>query len=167
MAGSITLKTKKRSEANSVLEGATLESPWVRWTLTAVAVLFLALFIFMPLAVVFFSAFAKGVGAYFASFRDPDALAAIRLTLLAAGIAVPMNLVFGVAAAWGRGQIRICRQEPAGDSDRSSLLSIAGDLGPGLRPDLRTTRTARTLAARARHQDYFLPCRESYSPRSS
>src|SRR5205809_2174435 len=83
---------------------ATTEGAWVRWSLIAVAVLFLGVFLFMPLAVVFASALAKGVSVYFAALREPDALAAIRLTLIAAGIAVPMNLVFGIAAAWAIGK---------------------------------------------------------------
>jgi sulfate/thiosulfate transport system permease protein len=73
----------------------------VRWALTAAALVFLALFLFVPLAAVFAQALEKGFGTYLASFREPDALAAIRLTLLTAVIAVPLNTVFGVAAAWG------------------------------------------------------------------
>jgi sulfate/thiosulfate transport system permease protein len=83
---------------------ATTERAWVRWSLITVAVLFLGMFLFLPLAVVFASALAKGISVYFAALRQPDALAAIRLTLLAAGIAVPMNLIFGVAAAWAIGK---------------------------------------------------------------
>jgi len=64
------------------------------------ALIFLVFFLFMPLAIVFTSALAQGVAAYFAAFREPDALSAIKLTLLAAGIAAPMNLIFGIAAAW-------------------------------------------------------------------
>lgn len=72
----------------------------MRWTLTGVALGFLAFFLALPLAAVFTEAFRQGVGAYFASFDDPDALASIKLTLLTAAIAVPANTVFGVAAAW-------------------------------------------------------------------
>lgn len=79
---------------------ATQEPAWIRWTLTGVALLFLAFFLVLPLAAVFAEAFRRGVGAYFASFSDPDALASIKLTLLTAAIAVPANVVFGVAAAW-------------------------------------------------------------------
>jgi sulfate transport system permease protein len=61
---------------------------------------FLALFLFAPLAVVFSEAFAKGAGKFLEAFEEPDALAAIRLTLLVAAIAVPANLVFGLAASW-------------------------------------------------------------------
>ena len=79
---------------------STTEAPWVRRALIALALLFLALFLFLPLALVFVEAFKKGLQVYLAAITDDDALSAIRLTLLAAGIAVPLNLVFGVAAAW-------------------------------------------------------------------
>jgi sulfate transport system permease protein len=79
---------------------ATREAPWVKWTLIVIALSFFALFLLMPLAAVFAEALRKGWAAYFAALVEPDALAAIRLTLVAAGIAVPLNLVFGVAAAW-------------------------------------------------------------------
>ena len=72
----------------------------VRWLLIATALAFLTLFLFVPLAFVFYEALKKGVGVYLAAISDPDALDAIRLTLLTAAIAVPLNLVFGVAAAW-------------------------------------------------------------------
>ncbi|HUR95844.1 MAG TPA: sulfate ABC transporter permease subunit CysW [Gemmatimonadales bacterium] len=79
---------------------ATGESPAVRWTLTAIALVFLALTLLLPLALVFHQAFSKGLTAYQEAITDPDALSAARLTLLVASIAVPINLVFGVAAAW-------------------------------------------------------------------
>jgi sulfate transport system permease protein len=78
----------------------TSEGRAARWTLTAIAVGFLVLFLAAPLVAVFVEALRRGLGAYFASFTEPDALAAIRLTLLVAAIAVPANLVFGLAAAW-------------------------------------------------------------------
>jgi sulfate transport system permease protein len=74
--------------------------------LTAVALTFLAFFLVLPLAVVFAEAFAKGLGTYVAAVRDPDALAAIRLTLLTVAIAVPANVVFGVCAAWSIAKFR-------------------------------------------------------------
>jgi sulfate/thiosulfate transport system permease protein len=76
------------------------EPRWLRILLIAIAVLFLGVFLFLPLLTVFMEAFRKGAGAYFASFSDPAARAAILLTLISAGIAVPCNLVFGVAASW-------------------------------------------------------------------
>jgi sulfate transport system permease protein len=72
----------------------------VRWALIAIAVGFLGLFLLLPLATVLVEALRKGTGVYLAALREPDALSAVRLTLLAAGIAVPLNMVFGVAAAW-------------------------------------------------------------------
>lgn len=80
------------------------ESALVRRLLIGVALLFLAVFLFAPLALVFSAAFGQGVAAYFESFRNADTLSAIRLTLLASAIAVPANLVFGVAAAWAIGK---------------------------------------------------------------
>jgi len=76
------------------------ESRAVRWLLIGVALAFLVLVLFVPLLAVFVKAFAKGVTAFAAAVRDPDTLAAIRLTLLTAGIAVPVNVLFGLAAAW-------------------------------------------------------------------
>ncbi|MGB7759012.1 MAG: sulfate ABC transporter permease subunit CysW [Bryobacteraceae bacterium] len=76
------------------------DPPLVRWGLTLLALLALGVFIVLPLAAVFVQAFAKGVPTYLAAIREPDTLSAIRLSLLAAGISVPLNLVFGVAAAW-------------------------------------------------------------------
>jgi sulfate transport system permease protein len=87
----------QRNDAAGV---ATTEPAVVRWLLIGIAVTFLAIFLFLPLALVFTTAFQKGIHVYFQTFRDPDTQAAIRLTLLAAAIAVPLNVVFGVAAAW-------------------------------------------------------------------
>jgi sulfate transport system permease protein len=72
----------------------------VRWTLITIAVLFLTIFVVLPLVVVFTEAFSKGIGAYLAALSDPEALSAIRLTLTVAVISVGLNLVFGVLAAW-------------------------------------------------------------------
>jgi len=78
----------------------TAEPPFVRWLLISGALLFLGLFLVVPLAAVFVEAFAKGVGYYFHTFNDANTLSAIKLTFIVAGIAVPLNCVFGVAAAW-------------------------------------------------------------------
>ncbi len=83
-------------QTNSVIN----EPPYVRWLLIVAAVGFLALFLLLPLLSVFVEALRKGVGAYFEAFADPETLAAIQLTVLAAAIAVPLNLVFGLCAAW-------------------------------------------------------------------
>jgi len=79
---------------------ARAESPIIRRTLIAAALVFLAFFIFLPLGIVFINAFGKGLGMYFKSLVDPDALSAMRLTLLTAAVAVPLNLIFGIAASW-------------------------------------------------------------------
>ncbi|PPD46130.1 MAG: sulfate ABC transporter permease subunit CysW [Methylocystis sp.] len=78
----------------------TQDSPFARYALIATAIAFLSLFLLAPLAVVFYEAGTKGAAAFFEAFQDPDARAAIRLTLLIAAIAVPANLAFGLAAAW-------------------------------------------------------------------
>ena len=78
----------------------TAEPPFVRWLLIGTALLFLGLFLVVPLAAVFAEAFAKGIGFYLHTFNDANTLAAIKLTFITAGIAVPLNCVFGVAAAW-------------------------------------------------------------------
>ncbi|WP_077034648.1 sulfate ABC transporter permease subunit CysW [Pelomonas sp. KK5] len=80
--------------------GPTEEAPWVRRTLIGVALAFMTLFLFIPLVAVFYEALRKGWDVYVAAIVDPDAVSALKLTLLAAAISLPLNLVFGVAAAW-------------------------------------------------------------------
>jgi sulfate transport system permease protein len=89
-----------RGRTAAVVRNATTESGWVRALLITVALTFLALFLFVPLVSVFVEAFRNGVHAYLHAISTPDAWAAIKLTLLVAAIAVPLNTVFGVAAAW-------------------------------------------------------------------
>ena len=79
---------------------ATSESKWVKWSIIGVALSFFTLFLLMPLLAVFVEALRKGFGVYFAALVEAEALHAIQLTLIAAAISVPLNLVFGVAAAW-------------------------------------------------------------------
>src|SRR6266487_2263196 len=124
MATTFTLRNLG-SAAPSRAAPATTEGVLVRWSLITIAVLFLGVFLFMPLAVVFASALAKGVSVYFASLREPDALAAIRLTLIAAGIAVPLNLIFGVAAAWAIGKF-----EFVGKSFLVTLIDLPFSVSP-------------------------------------
>ena len=97
MASSIALRHTAELTAQP---RATTEPVVVRWLLISVALTFLVIFLFVPLVAVFVQALQKGILAYFDALRQPDALAAIRLTLLTAAIAVPLNLIFGVAAAW-------------------------------------------------------------------
>jgi sulfate transport system permease protein len=104
---------------------ATAESPAVRGLLIGVSVLFLTVFLLAPLALIFVTAFGQGVGAYFQSFTNPDTLSAIRLTLIAAAIAVPCNLVFGVAAAWAIGKF-----EFFGKSFLISLIDLPFSVSP-------------------------------------
>ena len=78
----------------------------VRWLLTGIALLFLGLFLFVPLAAVFSQALEKGWETYLTALREPDALSAIRLTLLTAAVAVPLNLLFGLTAAWAIAKFR-------------------------------------------------------------
>ena len=85
-----------RYEANA----ATREPAWVKWSILGVSLTFFAVFLLMPLVAVFVEAFRKGWDTYLAALVEPDALSAIKLTLIAALISVPLNLVFGVAAAW-------------------------------------------------------------------
>jgi sulfate transport system permease protein len=82
------------------IRGATTEPAWVRRLLIGTALAFMTLFLFVPLATVFYEAFKRGLDVYLASITEPDALSAIQLTLIATAISVPLNLVFGVAAAW-------------------------------------------------------------------
>jgi len=88
------------ASANRARRNATTEPRWVRALLISAALAFMTLFLFVPLATVFFEAFKKGVDVYLAAITEPDALSAIKLTLIATLISVPLNLVFGLAAAW-------------------------------------------------------------------
>ncbi|CAN7383638.1 sulfate ABC transporter permease subunit CysW [Rhizobacter sp. LjRoot28] len=94
------LSSAEAGQARGSALAATQEPHWVRWLLIATALVFLTLFLFVPLVAVFVEAFKKGVEVYLAAIVEPDALSAIKLTLIAAAISVPLNLVFGVAAAW-------------------------------------------------------------------
>lgn len=84
----------------ALMRRSTTEPRWVQWTLIGISWVFMTVFLFVPLASVFVEALAKGWALAFEAITEPDALAAVRLTLLAAAISVPLNLVFGVAAAW-------------------------------------------------------------------
>jgi sulfate/thiosulfate transport system permease protein len=83
-----------------VMRSATTEPRWVRRLLIGLALAFMTLFLFVPLATVFYEALKKGWDVYVAAIVEPDALSAIKLTLIASAISLPLNLVFGVAAAW-------------------------------------------------------------------
>jgi sulfate transport system permease protein len=103
----------------------TTEAPWVRWTLIALALGFMSLFLFVPLVTVFVEALKKGWDVYAAAVTDADALDAIRLTLIAAAISVPLNLVFGIAAAWA-----ITKFEFRGKSVLTTLIDLPFSVSP-------------------------------------
>jgi sulfate transport system permease protein len=85
---------------------ATTDPAWARWLLTGIALAFLGCFLVLPLAVVFIEAFSKGIPYFLAAVREPDAMAAIRLTLMTVAIVLPANVVFGIAAAWAIGKFK-------------------------------------------------------------
>jgi len=103
MAGGVPNLTRHRAEPRS---GALTEPRWVRALLLGAALLFLGFFLFIPLVLVFAKALSDGFAAYVAAIREPVALAAVRLTLTTAAIAVPLNLLFGLAAAWAVAKFR-------------------------------------------------------------
>src|SRR5690606_34715185 len=94
--GDIFLGTDTKFEANR----ATREPVWVKWLILGVALTFFLVFVFLPLVAVFVEALRKGADVYWQSLVEPDALSAIKLTLIAAASSVPLNLACGVAAAW-------------------------------------------------------------------
>jgi sulfate transport system permease protein len=104
---------------------ATSEAAWIRWSLTGIALSFLTLFLFVPLAAVFTEALRKGFATYMTALTEPDALSAIKLTVIAALIAVPLNLVFGVAAAWA-----IAKFEFKGKSLLITLIDLPFAVSP-------------------------------------
>ena len=96
----------RRPAAAPHYRSAITEAPAVRWALIGVTIAVLGLFLLVPLVAVFVEAFRTGIGAYLNTFGNPDARAAIWLTLLVAAIAVPCNLVFGIAASWAIAKYR-------------------------------------------------------------
>ena len=122
MSGSL---PRVRSVASRRRRGAASEPALVQWGLTAVALLFLGLFLLVPLAVVFSSAFAKGPAAYVSAILEDDALSAMRLSLLTAAISVPLNTVFGIAAAW-----LIAKYEFRGKSVVLTLIDLPFSVSP-------------------------------------
>ena len=113
------------SRRTATTRAARTEAPWVRYTLIGITLAFLFLFLVLPLAAVFTEALRKGFGAYFAALKEPDAWSAIKLTLIAAAIAVPLNLVFGVSAAWA-----IAKYEFRGKSFLTTLVDLPFSVSP-------------------------------------
>ncbi|MCZ8030360.1 MAG: sulfate ABC transporter permease subunit CysW [Rubrivivax sp.] len=107
------------------LRSATGEAPWVRRLVIALGLGFMTLFLFVPLATVFHEALKKGWDVYLAAITEPDALSAIKLTLVAAGISVPLNLAFGLAAAWA-----IAKFEFRGKNVLLTLIDLPFSVSP-------------------------------------
>ncbi|MDD2740437.1 MAG: sulfate ABC transporter permease subunit CysW [Methylomonas lenta] len=106
-------------------QSALNDPDWVRIGLVSISVLVITLFLLLPLATVLIEAFAKGWSAFAASLRQPDTLAAMRLTLLTAAISVPLTTVFGVSAAW-----TIARFEFRGKSLLVTLIDVPFSVSP-------------------------------------
>ncbi len=117
----VTSNANARRNARS----GTAEPAWVKWTLLGLALAFIFLFLVLPLAAVFTEALRKGVGSYLEALKEPDAWSAIRLTLITASIAVPFNLVFGVAAAWS-----IAKYEFRGKAFLTTLVDLPFSVSP-------------------------------------
>lgn len=113
------------SKKISRVQAGTTESAWVRYLLTGLALLFMALFLALPLAAVFTEALRSGLDAYWDALQDPDAWAAIRLTLITALVAVPLNLAFGIAAAWC-----IAKYEFKGKAFLTTLVDLPFSVSP-------------------------------------
>jgi sulfate/thiosulfate transport system permease protein len=120
----VAISTIAARDRKAVVRART-ESVVVRWTLITAAIAFLTIFLVLPLATVFAQAFSRGVWPYLAALADPDALAAVRLTLLVAAISVSINLVFGVIAAWA-----ITRFEFRGKSVLVTLIDLPFSVSP-------------------------------------
>ena len=119
------MSTAANSRSLRHAKAGTTESAWVRYTLTGIALAFMALFLVLPLAAVFTEALRKGFDAYLEALREPDAWSAMQLTLIAAAIAVPLNLVFGVAAAWC-----IAKYEFRGKAFLTTLVDLPFSVSP-------------------------------------
>ncbi len=113
------------NQRTSTSQSSVLEPRWVRYALITIALIFLTLFLFVPLISVFHQALRKGWDAYVAAITDPDAISAIKLTLISAAIAVPLNLIFGVAASWC-----IAKFEFRGKSILLTLIDLPFSVSP-------------------------------------
>ncbi|MGF9700292.1 MULTISPECIES: sulfate ABC transporter permease subunit CysW [Paenibacillus] len=100
MAGSVPLTPAPRVRSGPERNRATTEAPWVKWLLIGLASLVLLWLLILPLIMVMMEALKQGWGVYIAALTEPDAMSALKLTLLVAAITVPLNTIFGVAAAW-------------------------------------------------------------------
>jgi sulfate transport system permease protein len=120
--GTLVSHRKNPADAARAVRG---EPAFVRWTVVAIAILFLFVFLVLPLATVFQQAFSRGLGSYLAALAQPDALAAIQLTLMVAAISVALNLVFGLIAAWS-----IAKFDFPGKSVLITLIDLPFSVSP-------------------------------------
>jgi sulfate transport system permease protein len=125
MSVSVGTLVSHRNKPADAARAVRSEPAIVRWTVIAITFLFLSVFLVLPLATVFQQAFSRGIGAYFAALAHPDALAAIRLTLLVATISVVLNLVFGMIAAWA-----IAKFDFSGKSVLITLIDLPFSVSP-------------------------------------
>jgi sulfate transport system permease protein len=117
--------TVQREGERAVLRGPTTEGPVARFVLIAIALGFLGFFLVLPLVAVFTEALREGFGTYFEIFRDEDTLSALYLTLLVAAISVPLNVIFGLAAAWA-----VTKFEFKGKSFLITLIDLPFSVSP-------------------------------------
>jgi len=122
MAGIV---TKRNHAGRAQSQRGTEESPWAKWTLISIAMAFCLVFLLLPLVNVFAQAFAKGWAHYGQALTHPDSWAAIKLTLLVAAISVPLNVLFGLAAAWA-----IAKFEFRGKSLLITLIDLPFSVSP-------------------------------------
>jgi sulfate/thiosulfate transport system permease protein len=127
MAGAAAATIGQGGRRESVFESraATRDTRWVKWLVLTLALSFFAIFIFLPLVAVFVEAFRKGWATYLSALVEPDALSAIQLTLIAAAIAVPLNIVFGVCAAWA-----IAKYQFRGKQLLTTLIDLPFSVSP-------------------------------------
>jgi sulfate transport system permease protein len=127
MAGAVATLSARAPSRETRFESrvATRDSTWVKTVVLTVSLSFFALFIVLPLVAVFVEGLRKGFGPYFAALVEPDAVSAIKLTLLAAAISVPLNLLFGLAAAWA-----IARFEFRGKQFLITLIDLPFSVSP-------------------------------------
>ncbi|HXT39625.1 MAG TPA: sulfate ABC transporter permease subunit CysW [Candidatus Angelobacter sp.] len=115
----------RRRAGRSQSQRGTEEPPFVKWALITIALVFSLVFLLLPLINVFAQAFAKGLQTYWTSLSEPDSWAAIRLTLVVAAVAVPLNVFFGVAAAWA-----IAKFDFRGKSLLTTLIDLPFSVSP-------------------------------------
>lgn len=120
-----TFGTRARAVGKFEANAATRDASWVKFLVLGIGLSYFLIFLLLPLIAVFAEAFRKGAEAYFAALVEPDALSAIRLTLLAAAISVPLNLIFGLAAAWA-----IAKFEFPGKNVLITLIDLPFSVSP-------------------------------------